>query len=104
MQKKHRNGRTSTKTSVEDEIAHLRGLDLKGLRSRWQSVFQRPAPAHLTRHLLFAVIVYRIQADRFGDLDHPTKQVLDRTVANEAVPAMSARLAIFDQTRHDSKP
>ena len=31
MQKKRRNGRTSTKTSVEDEIAHLRGLDLRGL-------------------------------------------------------------------------
>ncbi len=29
MQRKRRNGRTSTKTSVEDEIAHLRGLDLK---------------------------------------------------------------------------
>ena len=70
MQKKRRNGRTSTKTSVEDEIAHLRGLDLRGLRARWQSVFQRPAPAHLTRHLLFAVIAYRLQADRFGDLDH----------------------------------
>jgi hypothetical protein len=55
MQKKRRNGRTSTKTSVEDEIAHLRGLNLKGLRSRWQSVFQRSAPAHLTRHLLFAI-------------------------------------------------
>src|SRR5258706_4615930 len=66
MQKKRRNGRASTKTSVEDEIAHLRGLDLKGLRSRWHSVFQRSAPAHLTRHLLFAVIAYRIQADRFG--------------------------------------
>jgi len=52
MQRKRRNGRTSTKTSVEDEIAHLRGLDLKGLRARWQSMFQRPAPAHLTRHLL----------------------------------------------------
>src|SRR6202171_5688236 len=38
MQTKRRNGRTSTKTSVEDEIAHLRGLDLKGLRSRWQFV------------------------------------------------------------------
>ena len=62
MQKKRRNGRASTKTSVEDEIAHLRGLDLKGLRARWQSMFQRPAPAHLTRHLLFAVIAYRIQA------------------------------------------
>ena len=68
MQKKHRNGRASTKTSVEDEIAHLRGLDLKGLRSRWRSVFQRTPPAHLTRHLLFAIIVYRIQAYRFGDL------------------------------------
>ena len=32
MRKKRRNGRTSTKTSIEDEIAHLRGLDLKGLR------------------------------------------------------------------------
>jgi site-specific DNA recombinase len=70
MQKQRRNGRTSTNTSVEDEIAHLRGLDLKGLRSRWQSVFQRLAPPHLTRHLLFSVIAYRLQADRFGDLDH----------------------------------
>src|SRR5260221_5978134 len=81
MQKKGRRGRTSTKTSVKDEIAHLRGLDLEGLRARWRSVFQRSAPAHLTRHLLFATIVYRIQADRFGDLDYETKQVLDRTVA-----------------------
>jgi hypothetical protein len=60
MQTKRRNGRASTKTSVEGEIAHLCGLDLKGLRSRWQSVFQRPAPAHLTRHLLFSVITYRL--------------------------------------------
>src|SRR5260221_13502475 len=52
MQKKRRNGRASTKMSVEDEIAHLRGLDLGGLRSRWHSVFQRRGPAHLTRHLL----------------------------------------------------
>jgi hypothetical protein len=99
MQKKRRNGRASTKTSVEDEIAHLRGLDLGGLRARWLIVFQRPAPAHLTRHLLFAVIAYRLQADRFGDLDHSTRQVLDRTVAKETGPAMSARLASFDQKR-----
>ena len=104
MQKNRRNGRASTKTSVEDEIAHLRGLDLKGLRSRWQSVFRRPAPAHLTRHLLFAVIAYRVQADRFGDLDHATRQVLDRTVAKEAGPAMSARLASFDQKRTELTP
>ena len=103
MQQKRRNGRT-TKTSVEDEIAHLRGLELGGLRARWQSVFQRPAPAHLTRHLLFTVIAYRLQADRFGDLDHETKQVMDRTVAKEAGPAMSARLASFDQKRTELTP
>src|SRR5260221_5429567 len=104
MQKKRRNGRASTKMSVEDEIAHLRGLDLGGLRARWHSVFQRQAPAHLTRHLLFAVIAYRIQADRFGDLDPETKQVLDRTVAKEAGPVTSARLASFDQKRTGVTP
>ncbi len=104
MQKKRRNGRASTKTSVEDETAHLRGLDLKGLRARWQSAFQRQAPAHLTRHLLFAIIAYRIQADRFGDLDHETRQLLDRTVAKETGLAMSTRLASFDQKRTELTP
>jgi len=104
MQKKRRNGRTSTKTSVEDEIAHLRGLDLKGLRSRWQSVFQGPAPDHLTRHLLFSLIAYRLQADRFGDLAHEMRQVLDRTNAKEAGPVTSARLANLDQKRTELSP
>src|SRR5260370_11260983 len=66
MRKKRRNGRVTTETSVEDEIMHLRGLDLKSLRARWRSVLQRPAPSHLPRHLLFAIIAYWIQADRFG--------------------------------------
>ena len=104
MRNKRRSGCASTKTSLEDEIAHLRGLDLGWLRARWQSVFQKPAPAHLTRHLLFAVIAYRIQADRLGDLDHETKQVLDRTVAKEEGQAMSARLASFDQKRTELTP
>jgi hypothetical protein len=104
MQKKRRNGRTSTRTYVEDEIAHLRGLDLKGLHARWQSVFRRHAPAHLTRHLLLAVIASRLQADRFGDLDHATLQVLDQTVAKEAGAVMSARLASFDQKRTELSP
>jgi Protein of unknown function (DUF2924) len=104
MPKRRRNCRASTKTSIEVEIAHLRGLDLGGLRARWQSVFQRSAPAHLTRHLLFAVIAYRLQADYFGDLDHASLQVLDRTVAKEAGPAMSVRLASFDQKRTELSP
>jgi hypothetical protein len=53
---------------------------------------------------LFAVIAYRLQVDRFGDLDHPTKQVLDRAVAREAGPVMSARLASFDQKRTELTP
>src|SRR5882757_5143354 len=79
MRTKRRDGRITTETSIGDEIVHLRGLDLKGLRARWQSVLQRPPPDHLPRHLLFAIIAYRIQADRFGDLDHETRRLLDRT-------------------------
>jgi hypothetical protein len=97
-------GHTSTKTSVEEEIAHLRGLDLKGLRARWVSVFQRPPPIHLPRHLLFAVIAYRIQADRFGDLDHETRQVLERTDSKDTSAVISARLLSFDQKRTELTP
>jgi DUF2924 family protein len=104
MLQKRRSGRVSTKTSIGDEIAHLRGLDLKGLRSRWQSVFQRPPPEHLPRHLLSAIIAYQVQADGFGDLDHETRQVLDRTVSNETGAAASARLVSFDQKRTELTP
>jgi hypothetical protein len=101
---KRRSGRASTKASIGDEIAHLRGLDLKGLRSRWQSVFQRPPPEHLPRHLLVAIIAYRIQADRFGDLDYENGQVLDRTDSNEIGSSVSARLVNFDQKRTELTP
>src|SRR4051794_39780744 len=104
MGQKRRNGRSTTEPSIQDEISHLRDLDLKGLRARWQSVLQRPAPDHLSRHLLFAIIAYRIQADRFGDLDHETRQLLDRTGAKESGAAMSARLVSFDQKRTELTP
>ena len=104
MRKKRRNGHITTEISVEHEIAHLRGLDLKGLRARWQSVLQRPAPGHLPRHLLFAIIAYRIQTDCFGDLDHETRQLLDHTAAKESGTAMSARLVSFDQKRTELTP
>jgi hypothetical protein len=104
MSNKRRSGRASTKTSISDEIAHLRGLDLKGLRLRWQSVFQRLPPDHLPRHLLFAIIAYRVQADRLGDLDHETQQILDRTDAKDTGTTVSTRLVSFDQKRTELTP
>ena len=107
MRDKHRTAPATTRSSrasVEDEIAHLRDLDVRGLRARWQSVFQWPAPLHLPRHLLFAVVAFRIQADRLGDLDYETRKVLDRTRTNDSGSAVANRLKSLDQKRTDLMP
>ena len=71
---------TATQRSLEDEIAHLRDLDRKGLRARWKGVFRRQPPLHLPRHLLFAVLAYRLQADELGDLAPDTVRLLKQFV------------------------
>ena len=75
---------------MEDEIAHLRSLDLIGLQSRWQSVVGRPAPEHLPRHLLFG-LAYRIQADALGDLD----RALDDLTSEPATVQSASHLTKF---------
>ena len=86
--------RVQTDESLGKEIAHLRDLDLKGLRSRWQSVTGRQAPPHLPRHLLFAMIAYRIQANVMGDLDAETvrhlKKIGSARSSVEAIPLTEA--------------
>ena len=69
---------TAPVSELEDEIAHLRDLDLRGLQARWHSVFRRKAPDHLSRHLLHRMIAYRLQAERLGDLDRDTQRFLDQ--------------------------
>src|SRR5580658_10949832 len=86
---------TASVSELEDEIAHLHDLDLRGLRARWHSVFRRKTPDHLARHLLFRMIAYRLQAERLGDLDRDTQRYLDRvaevTRKSEEIPASGRR-------------
>lgn len=63
---------------IENEIARLGDLTLMDLQARWRTVFRRPPPAHLSRQLLFRTLAYRLQADRFGDLDAECRRILDR--------------------------
>ena len=90
--------------SLGDEIAHLRDLDLHGLRSRWKSTFRREPLPHLPRHLLFAVLAYRLQADELGDLDPTTARLL-RLIATGGGAFETSRLTEqFGRRRTELKP
>src|SRR2546428_11334525 len=69
--------------SLDAEIARLRDLGVRELRTRWHTVFGRPPPPHLPRHLLFRALAYRLQADQLGDLDAETVRLLDRSGSPE---------------------
>jgi hypothetical protein len=85
------------------EIAHLRGLDLGGLRARWHTMFRRRAPSHLPRHLLFRILAYRLQADRLGDLDADSRRLLDR-VGSESLDRIDRLVADLDRSRTELRP
>ena len=72
--------------SIEEEIAHLRGLDLAGLRARWRALMGRAAPAHLPRHLLLRILAYRVQANAFGDLAPESTRYLQRLASGGDAP------------------
>lgn len=90
--------------SIESEIAHLRGLDLRGLRARWRQVFRKVAPDHLPRHLVFGVLAYRLQADALGDLDTTTRRSLDAAVSQSPKEVVAKRLDVLDQRRIRLEP
>src|SRR5262249_3153707 len=95
----------SLKLSIEEEIAQLRDLDLGGLRVRWRNVLGKPPPEHLTRHLLFRIIAYTLQADRLGDLDAKTLKLLKQMATQESpTSAVSKDLARLDQRRFAPPP
>jgi hypothetical protein len=86
---------------LDSEIARLRDLGIDALRAQWQSIFRRDAPPHLPRHLLFAMIAYRLQAEMMGDLDAQTlrlfKQIDLAPSKQDAVPLTQA----FDQRKRE---
>src|SRR6476620_11266923 len=94
----------ATRRSLEDEIAHLRDLDLHGLRARWKGLFRQQPPPHLPRHLLFAVLSYRLQADVLGDLNLVTARLL-RQIATVGGTREASRLTeAFGRRRIELKP
>jgi hypothetical protein len=80
--------RLAERASLQQEIAHLRDLDLAGLRARWKGVFRRPPPPHLSRHLLLGILAYRLQADELGDLAPDTIRLLKQLGGGSTVEAV----------------
>jgi hypothetical protein len=91
------------RASLDNEIARLRGLDVGELRARWHTVFRRRAPPHLPRHLLFRILAFRLQADRFGDLDTDCRRLLDR-IGSESSERTNKLVADFNRPRTELRP
>jgi Protein of unknown function (DUF2924) len=79
--------------ALDAEIGQLRDLDIQRLRSRWHTVFGRRPPPHLSRHLLFRTLAYRLQADRWGDLDGESRRLLDRSGSPEQAGKSAVELS-----------
>ena len=94
----------ATRLSLDDEIAHLRDLDLHGLRARWKTMFRQLSPLHLPRHLLFAVLAYRLQADALGDLNPVTARLLQQIATTGGTLAASRLTEAFGRRRIELKP
>ena len=93
-----------TTRSIDDEIAHLRDLDLRGLRARWKSMLRQQAPPHLARHLLLAVLAYRLQANELGDLDPTTARLLRQIAIGGGTIKTSRLMDEFGRRRTEFKP
>ena len=78
--------------ALDVEIARVRDLDIAQVRSRWHAAFGRRPPPHLPRHLLFRILAYRLQADRFGDLDDASRRLLDHSDSPEKAGQNAANL------------
>jgi Protein of unknown function (DUF2924) len=91
-------------SSLEAEIARMRGLNVKALRACWRTSLGRNAPPHLARHLLFAMLAYRLQADVMGDLDAETVRFLERIDLTPTKQAAVPLTQAFERRTRDLSP
>jgi hypothetical protein len=96
--------RKGQQSSLHDEIAYLRDLDLKGLRTRWKGVFRGHPPDHIPRHLLTGILAYRMQAEAHGDLDAVTIRLLKQIGSGGANVDAVGLTAEHEQRRASLKP
>src|SRR5215510_3654740 len=95
---------TPETSSVEAEIARLRDLGVKALRTRWRTSFGQDAPTHVARHLLFAMLAYRLQAEAMGDLDAETVRFLKHVNLAPSKQAAVPRTQAFERRTRDLSP
>jgi hypothetical protein len=91
-------------SSVEAEIARLRGLDSKALGARWRTSFGQNAPTHVAGHLLFAMLAYGLQAEAMGDLDAETVRFLKQVDLAPSKQAAVPLTQAFERRTRDLSP
>jgi hypothetical protein len=67
-------------------------------------VLRQEPPPHLPRHLLFAVLAYRLQAGELGDLDPVTARLLKHIATGSGAVEASRRMDEFGRRRTELKP
>ena len=90
--------------TLDVEIARLRDLDVRDLQARWRNTFRRAPSPHLPRHLLFAMIAYRIQAEAYGDLDADTLRLLNKVRSVRSGAEVTPLTDVFDRRRRELLP
>lgn len=61
---------------IARQIMEISRLDLPTLHGRWEHIHGRKPPSGLKRDLIVRELAYRLQAERYGDLDERTRQFL----------------------------
>jgi hypothetical protein len=79
---------------ISAEIAALRTLSVKELKSRWRGLYDTEPPSRISRELLTRAIAYRLQEREFGALTPATRRLLGRVTDDP-----SSRRARVSQSR-----